>query len=208
MMSRSLSRLTDSQALLPLGALCLGIAIIARGPLEKAMLTHMLVQLPLLFVAGWAMRAGWQKAPRQANRWQHWARYDQYGLSGLLAAMLIGAYWMVPRALELSLRLPLEESAKIASLFLMGWILPASWSRANIVVQLFFIGNFCWMTAIAGMLYQDSPQRLCNAYLLDDQIDTGIGLVVLAVLIAAVWAIKLMRKQQAQDAAAVPAAIE
>ena len=30
----------------------------------------------------------------------------------------------------------------------------------------------------------------------------------LMVLIAAVWAIKLMRKQQAQDAAAVPAAIE
>jgi len=45
------------------------------------------------------------------------------------------------------------------------------------------------MMAIAGMLYQDMPQRLCNAYSLDDQVVTGVGLVVASIGIAAAWCV-------------------
>ena len=50
---------------------------------------------------------------------------------------------------------------------------------------LFFIGNIAWMTATAGMLYLETPQRLCVNYLQDDQRHTGIGLVLLAIALGA-----------------------
>jgi hypothetical protein len=43
------------------------------------------------------------------------------------------------------------------------------------------------MMAFAGIQYQNLPQRLCNAYRLDDQTDTGMALVIASVVIAAFW---------------------
>jgi hypothetical protein len=59
--------------------------------------------------------------------------------------------------------------------------------RSHMVVQLFFLGNFCWMLAIVGMLYRDSVTRLCNFYLLDDQEIAGNGLLALAIILPLVW---------------------
>jgi hypothetical protein len=117
------------------------------------------------------------------------ARWDAHGMAGLAWLLLASAYWMVPRALEQSLTMPLAEAGKFASLFLLGFLLPGALSRAATVIQLFFLGNFCAMMAIAGMLYQDMPQRLCNAYSLDDQVVTGVGLVVASIGIAAAWCV-------------------
>jgi hypothetical protein len=55
------------------------------------------------------------------------------------------------------------------------------------VVQGFFLGNLLPMTAVVGQLYIDSPLRLCNAYLLDDQARLGQWLVATAALLAVVW---------------------
>jgi len=55
------------------------------------------------------------------------------------------------------------------------------------VVQGFFLGNMLPMTAVVGQLYIDSPLRLCNAYLLDDQARLGQWLIALAVLLALAW---------------------
>ena len=43
------------------------------------------------------------------------------------------------------------------------------------------------MTAVVGQLYIDSPLRLCNAYLLDDQARLGQWLVGAAALVAVGW---------------------
>lgn len=43
------------------------------------------------------------------------------------------------------------------------------------------------MTAVVGQLYIDSPVRVCNAYLLDDQARLGQWLVGLAVALALGW---------------------
>src|SRR5690606_42002702 len=66
--------------------------------------------------------------------------------------------------------------------------------RANSVIILFFLGNFSWMTAIAGLLYQDNPQRLCNFYLLGDQEIAGRGLVAVAVLVPVAWLLAERRR--------------
>lgn len=143
------------------------------------MALHMVVQLPMIVVAG--ALAGTGRGARA-----HW---DAHGLAGLTWLLLASAYWMVPRALEQALTMPLAELGKFASLFLAGFLLPGALARAAAVIQLFFLGNFCAMMAIAGMLYQDMPQRLCNAYTLDDQVITGVGLVVASIGIAAAWCI-------------------
>jgi len=169
------------------GALLVALALLLRGPLEASMALHMVVQLPMIAVGGAlsGLAAARQAAPLAGAQ----ARWDAHGLAGLVWLLLASAYWMVPRALEQSLTMPLAEAGKFASLFLLGFLLPGALSRAAAVIQLFFLGNFCAMMAIAGMLYQDMPQRLCNAYSVDDQVVTGVGLVVASIGIAAAWCV-------------------
>jgi len=167
------------------GALLIAAALILRAPLEASMALHMLLQLPAIAIGGALL--GY--ALRDSRAAAVFARFDALGLTGLAWLLFATAYWMIPRGLELSLTLPLVEAAKFASLALMGALLPASLSRANAVIQMFFLGNLTWMMAIAGIQYQNMPQRLCNAYALDDQIITGVGLVIMAVLLGAAWCV-------------------
>jgi branched-subunit amino acid transport protein AzlD len=166
------------------GVACLLLAALPRHWLEASMLRHMLLQLPLLVAAGWLL-AGRSRAMARA------AAIDQHGVTGLAILLFVGAYWMIPRALELSITAPPAEAAKFASLLLLGALLPGSLTRANWIVQIFFLGNFSWMMAIAGIQYQDMPRQLCNAYLLDDQITTGVALVVASIAIAIAWCRRL-----------------
>ncbi|SFG45978.1 hypothetical protein SAMN05518865_112150 [Duganella sp. CF458] len=162
-------------------------ALLLRGPLEASMALHMVVQLPMIAVGGaLAGRALTGKSARVAGAV---ARWDAHGLAGLVWLLLASAYWMVPRALEQPLTMPLAEAGKFASLFMLGFLLPGALARAAAVIQLFFLGNFCAMMAIAGLLYQDMAQRLCNAYSLNDQVVTGVGLVVASIGIAAAWCV-------------------
>ena len=50
-----------------------------------------------------------------------------------------------------------------------------------------FLGNLLAMTAIVGLLYIDSPLRLCNAYLQDDQIRLGQWLVGISSTLGLAW---------------------
>lgn len=168
------------------GLACLAAALGGAGWLEASMLRHMLLQLPLLAAAGALLGA--RLAPIQRL-----GAIDEHGLAVLSALMVVSAYWMVPRALELSLTSGMTAAAKYLSLFIIGMLMPGAMRRANIVIQIFFLGNFCAMTAISGILYQDLPQRLCNAYLLDDQARTGVALVVVAVAIAIGWSALQLR---------------
>ncbi|WP_377705756.1 hypothetical protein [Pseudoduganella sp. UC29_71] len=165
------------------GVLLLGGAFLFRGALEATMLGHMVAQIPMIFFGGLLLGG---RAIRDSALL---ASYDRHGLTGLTALLFISAYWMIPRALEFSLTMPGYELAKFASWALLGAVLPASIARANIVIQLFYLGNFCAMTAIGGMLYQDVPEQLCNAYLKDNQALTGAFLIIVAVAAAVGWCI-------------------
>ncbi|MBK7521477.1 MAG: hypothetical protein IPI75_15325 [Gammaproteobacteria bacterium] len=150
-----------------------------RHTLEGRMSLHMLLEFPALLAGGWAaqylgLRAGWL----------HWI--DWRGWTGATLVTLVSITWMLPSLLDLSLLLPAVAAAKYLSWWLAGWWLAHSWRRLDPEVLLFGIGNIAWMTATAGMLYLDTPQRLCVNYLQDDQHHAGIGLVLLALLLGAV----------------------
>lgn len=169
-----------------------------RHATESSMTLHMLVQYPALLAAGALMVGpvpqGWQ---RGLQRW------NQLGIAGLLFSAVAMAVLMVPRVLDLVLVDVRVESVKLLVLVASGAALRLSWQRAGTVIQAFFLGNVLPMVAVVGTLFQDSTTRVCNAYLLDDQQTLGSALVWLAVVIAAMWVLRLASSgaQQQQQAA-------
>lgn len=148
--------------------------------LEAHMLSHMLVQITALWLAG-AMMA-W---PVHGSH--HFDRWNMAGVPGLLAVSLVLAFWMLPIALDHAVASAAWDAAKALSLLLAGAVGVVSWRRAPLVIQAFFVGNIVWMSIAIGMLYQDDGPRLCNAYLLDDQGNTGLALVLLSLAAAGLW---------------------
>ncbi|MBE7417437.1 MAG: hypothetical protein HS128_06690 [Ideonella sp.] len=173
---------------------------VARAALEASMWRHMLLQFPLWLLAGALLAAGLPPRVRAAL-----ARWNALGIGGLVLAGTVLAVLMVPRALDLALRDAGVETAKCAALLLAGAALRLSWRAAGRVVQGFFLGNVLPMTAVVGQLYLDSPLRLCNAYLLDDQQRLGRWLVGVAALLALAWLARVLWQLARRDDAALTA---
>lgn len=153
-----------------------------RKMTEASMTTHMLIQYPCLLLAGWLL------AKQMPTRWLLASqRWNELGIPGLVGSALVLALLMIPRVLDLALVDGSVEAMKILALIASGAALSLSWQRAGLVLQAFFLGNVLWMTAVVGMLYQDSAVRVCNAYRLDDQQGLGLALVLIAIGIGVVW---------------------
>ena len=162
-----------------------------REAMEADMSRHMLVQYPLVMLAGSFIEAGISHGWRR--RLMAW---NALGISGLVAVTLIFALLMIPRVLDLSLVDLRVEWVKLVSLLFAGAALRVSWRAGGLVVQTFFLGNVLPMMIIVGMLYLDSPVRLCNAYGLDDQRQLGLWLIWLAIAAALAWCLQVARRQQ------------
>ncbi|MHB1122177.1 MAG: hypothetical protein ACYC0T_05570 [Ramlibacter sp.] len=171
----------------------------ARQALESSMTLHMLVLAPLLMLCG-ALIAGALPAGSRA-RLDAW---NAYGIAGLFATAVVLALIMIPRLLDLAVTDWRIDAAKALALVACGGALRLSWRRAGALVQGFFLGNLLPMTAAAGRLYQDSPLRLCDAYLLDDQLRLGQLLVARAVASGIAWFAQLVRALVRREAAGLP----
>ena len=189
------------------GALALAVAVLARQWLEASMWRHMVLQFPLLMAVGVMLAATLPPRARTAL-----ACWNAHGIAGLVGVAVVLGVLMVPRALDLALREPAIEAAKCAALLIAGAALRLSWRAAGLVVQGFFLGNVLPMTAVVGQLYIDSPLRLCNAYLQDDQMRLGRWLIGLAALLALAWLAhvgwRLVRREEVMLMTAEPQAPE
>jgi len=168
-----------------LAAIIVTLAVLmppARHMLEASMVFHMLLQFPVLVLAGALLASQISMAWRARV-----AAWNMHGITGLAFVALIAALGMVPRLLDLALTDTRVEAMKCVALVLCGIALRLSWRPAGIVVQGFFLGNVLPMMAIAGSLYVDTPVRLCNAYRLDEQWWVGQGLTWLAAGLGALW---------------------
>lgn len=193
-----MSKLQHRNALAGAGAALLALLALpaSRQLLESGMTLHMLVQYPLLAGCGFLL-AG--TVP--ANWLARISRWNALGIGGLLATALVLGVLMIPRVLDLALVDVRVELAKWLALLACGAALRLSWRSAGLLVQGFFLGNVLPMTVVAGHLYQDSPVRLCNAYLLDDQVRLGQMLVGVGVTVAIAWLARLiMATMRGQDA--------
>ncbi len=164
-----------------------------RHAIESRMLSHMLLEFPLLLAAGWSIRQlgtarSWLRRTDEVWQWMDWRGWTSASLLSATSAL-----WMLPTLLDLSLLWPAVAAAKYVSWWMAGWAIGAGWHRLDPELRLLMLGNLAWMSGTAGLLYLEAQQRLCVNYLQDDQRDTGIGLIVLAALLGA-WAMKEMMR--------------
>lgn len=163
-------------------AVALVVLAVAHPWLEQTMARHMGLELPALFAIGW-----WAAHIAGERLRGALAPWNARGLPALLAALLVTGFWMVPAALD---RAVLDDGVallKVLSLAAAGLVTGASWRSAGLVIQSFFVLNWCWMTLAAGLLYREAPQQLCSVYLADQQAAAGAAMVAWAVMGLALW---------------------
>jgi hypothetical protein len=160
----------------------------ARYLLEATMTLQMLVQIPLLALAGWWLAP---VLPRRVG--DALAPWNRSGISGMLLASLVILVWMLPRALDAALETPWVALAKFTSVpLLIGMPLAISWPRAGFVVRGVWLVEGLAMAFRLGWLYMISPVRLCSNYLLSDQQQAGKLMLAIGAAICLLLAWKLM----------------
>ena len=170
----------------------------ARRAAEASMTMHMLVQFPLVAFPGFLLAAA------LPGRWlARMTACNAHGISGLFGVAVVLAILMIPRVLDLALVDGRIELAKWLALLFCGATLRLSWRPAGLLMQGFFLGNILPMMVVVGSLYESSPVRVCNAYLLDDQVRLGQLLVWISAGIALAWFAHLTRVLLHRETAAV-----
>jgi hypothetical protein len=159
--------------LLLLAALALSIPP-ARSLIEQSMFWHMMVQMPLLILAGYRLTTTLPK---------HCERFNAYGLTSFMGVLVILTYWMLPVTIDRAVTMPSVDLMKVTSLLLCGICLKTSLDAAPRTAQLFFIGYLLAMLVTLGVYFVTSEVRLCNAYSSETQIQTGYGLIFLAAIL-------------------------
>lgn len=162
------------------GTVVLAVAILAHTPLEARMVTHMLVQIPMLLLAGALFTL--PRTPRE----HHWS-------PGLVAGAFVFVTgvvttWMIPRALDAAVEQWVVNAIKACTLVAAGALTVPAWRAASPLARTFVVGNSAWMTATFGLLYLDAPARLCTSYGRGEQQQVGIALVATTILaVALAW---------------------
>ncbi len=181
---QGVTRHTATALMISLLAVALSVPPLRRL-IEQSMVWHMVIQLPMLALGGW-LCLGALLSRRASERLAPWNRY---GLTGFIAAQGIVAYWMLPLAIDRAVVLALADVTKLLSCFVCGALLKHSVQRAPLAVQLFFVGTTVSMMIWLGTYFATTDRRLCNAYSLQSQIETGWGLVLLGVALGGIWLI-------------------
>jgi hypothetical protein len=159
-----------------------------------SMFGQMLLQIPLIF--GAATLCGYSSDATSAPALRQW---NLEGVPGLLLATMILTFWMLPIALDHAVSNSLWEVSKILSVIVAGAATGISWRMSSTITRTFFLGNLLWMTITVGLLYQEYPERLCNAYLWEDQALTGATLVGVSAVIGTIWILGLFPEHSHQS---------
>ncbi|MBS0366521.1 MAG: hypothetical protein JSR67_11945 [Proteobacteria bacterium] len=141
------------------------------------MTTQMLLLLPLLAGSGALLGAA---LPQRVSRSS--AKWDYLGITGLVLASVVAAFWLLPRMSDSAIAQPAVDVARYFTVpLLIGLPLAVSWPRAGFIVRGVFLLEFIATLFRMGWLYLVWPDRLCNYYLLGDQQRLGQYLVLIGV---------------------------
>lgn len=160
----------------------------AAHALQARMQLQMLVQIPLLALAGYLFRAA------LSDCWE--ARihaWNPVGINGVIVATFVLSYWMLPRSMDAAVSdWPYAVAKFITVPLLVGLPMGLSWPRMNFIMRGVVVMELIAMFWRLGWLYLASPVRLCNNYLIDDQQLTGRYLLAAGVALLVWVALQLL----------------
>lgn len=170
-----MARFTDFSRVC-VAAACLWGALatpLLRVLLESTMTRHMLAQLPLLALTGYAIgRAWWAEASRGrfgAGAFEWLQRWNAGGFTGVIAAGFVMVLWMLPRGLDAA-RLDLAlDAVKFLTVPVAGLAVAVSWRRLPIIARGVIHLEVIATLVRFGWGYMAADERLCLAYLAGDQ---------------------------------------
>lgn len=157
---------------------CFAAACAAQPWVGGDPVLHVLVQMPFLAFAGALVPI----APRAIPR--------DLALPLAIVALTTALYWMLPRAVDAALITWQGHAAKFITLpLLLGVPFGLAWPRLGPVLRGFAKAQTVSMLLLLGFLYTHAPIRICNSYLVDDQVRLGLGFACLAAALAVFWII-------------------
>lgn len=146
---------------------------------ESIMSIHMHMQMPLLGIVGLLMTPYLQEV--FSGFFDKWNRN---GLPGIVLFMIVIIYWLIPRAMDEALTIPLVEVFKFISWpFLVGVPLRDSWSKLKPYMQNVVFISISIIFGLMAWLYIFSPTQLCNNYLIVEQRALGWGFLIIGACI-------------------------
>ena len=155
------------------------------GLLESSMPLHVLVEIPLLVIIGIVFAVVLKDRVSNALN-----LFNRGGITGILIATFVFAFWMIPRWLDASLSNDNIAIIKYVSLPLgVGVPLAWSWQRLHPIARGVVKIEFLTMLYRLGWLYLISPKRLCNSYVINDQELLGQGFLIIALALSITWLI-------------------
>ena len=157
--------------------------------LESSMVSHVLIELPLLIVGGMLVGGfALERYPALARVMK------KYSAAALFAALFTFLYWMLPQSLDASLSDPDNAVMKFISLpVLLGVPLASPELQTSPIIKGFVICNLISMLLVMGWLYMTAPMQLCNYYVQGEQQQLGQLLVLIAGITSLYWASRAMR---------------
>jgi hypothetical protein len=176
-----------AQAATGAGAIAALMLPVSRGQLEASLVGHVLVQMPLLVLAGWLF--GSALAPRLDRVMEQWNRL---GIAGFTFAIFTMLFWMAPRSVDGAIAHTGYEVFKFVNLPCAGVALALSFPRTLPVLAGALKAHFVSMLAVLAWLYTAAPVRLCNSYLGSDQKMLGVGMALVASAFAIYWGLGLL----------------
>lgn len=176
----------DKRFRLAVSGTIVALCFLFRRGLEQDPVSHVLIQLPALAIAGWIV------AQALRDRMRAFERINHGGAVGALIALFTIVFWMLPRAIDAALDDSVTEALKFVSLpCLAGLPLALSWHRIHPLARGLLKANALSMLGVLAFLYTHAPVRICNNYLESDQERLGIGFLVAAIGLAIAWSLPL-----------------
>lgn len=174
-------------------AISAGLLLIAAAPplaerWEAGLVSHVLLQIPLLVVAGVLLGTSLTQAVPSTR-----PSRQVEGIAAVLLAMFCLAFWMLPRWLDAAVVNPYTDMVKITTVVLLaGLPLGWGWTKLGNLARAFIWANLVSMFAAVAVLYLSFPDRLCNNYLYDEQLIMGRSLLVLAICFGLIGAARAL----------------
>lgn len=157
---------------------------------ESIMAIHMHMQMPLIAIAGMLMTPFLQqKFPKFFETW------NKDGVPGLLLALIVLGYWLIPRAMDDALMsFPVEVFKFISWSFLVGVPLMDSWGKISKLWKNITFITLSVVYIVMAAIYIFAEDQLCNNYLIVEQQTLGWSFLFVALSIAIYFVQTLFHK--------------